>query len=238
MSWRWGKLKTIGLIGGMSWESTLEYYKIINETVKLRLGNLHSAKCILYSVDFEKIEILQHENKWDELTDIMVNIAERLKDAGADFIVICTNTMHKMAEDIEEKAQIKVLHIAEATGKEIIKRKFKKVGLLGTNFTMEQDFYKEVLKDNFNIDVIIPSREEREIIHRVIYDELCKGIINEESKNEYIKIIDDLALNGADGIVLGCTEIPLLIKQEDVNIPIFDTTTIHSISAAEFALAN
>lgn len=231
-------MKTIGLIGGMSWESTLEYYKIINQTVKLRLGNLHSAKCILYSVDFEKIEILQHENKWDELTDIMVNIAERLKDAGADFIVICTNTMHKMAEDIEEKAEIKVLHIAETTGKEVIKRKIKKVGLLGTNFTMEQDFYKKVLKDNFNIDVIIPSREEREIIHKVIYDELCKGIINEESKNEYIKIIDNLVLNGAEGIVLGCTEIPLLIKQEDVNIPIFDTTTIHSISAAEFALAN
>lgn len=179
MSWRWEKLKTIGLIGGMSWESTLEYYKIINETVKLRRGNLHSAKCILYSVDFEKIEILQHKNKWNELTDIMVNIAERLKEAGADFIVICTNTMHKMAEDIEEKAQIKVLHIAEATAKEVIKRKIKKVGLLGTNFTMEQDFYKKVLKDNFNIDVIIPSRKEREIIHRVIYDELCKGIINE-----------------------------------------------------------
>ena len=231
-------MKTIGLIGGMSWESTSEYYKIINETVKLRLGGLHSAKCLMYSVDFEKIEILQHENKWEELTSIMVDIAKKLKTAGADFIVICTNTMHKMAGDIEENAQIKVLHIAKATGREVIKRKIKKVGLLGTNFTMEQDFYKKVLKDNFNIDVIIPNEEERKIIHTVIYDELCKGIINEKSKNEYIKIINNLVLNGAEGVVLACTEIPLLIKQKDVDIPIFDTTTIHSVSAVEFALDN
>lgn len=231
-------MKTIGLIGGMSFESTLDYYRIINETMRLKLGKLHSAKCILYSVDFEKIEILQHENKWDELTCIMIDIAKKLKNAGADFIVICTNTMHKMAGDIEEKAQIKVLHIAEATGKEIIKSKIKKVGLLGTSFTMEQDFYKKVLKDNFDIDVIIPSKEEREIIHKIIYDELCKGIINEKSKDHYIKIINSLASNGAEEIVLGCTEIPLLIKQEDIDIPLFDTTTIHSISAAEFALTN
>lgn len=230
-------MKTIGLIGGMSFESTLEYYRIINETVRLKLGGGHSAKCILYSVDFEKIEVLQHENKWDELTCIMIDIAKKLKDAGADFIVICTNTMHKMAEDIEEKAQIKVLHIAEATGKEIIKRKIKKVGLLGTSFTMEQDFYKKVLKDNFNIDVITPCKEEREIIHKVIYDELCKGIINEESKEKYIRIINSLVLNGAEGIVLGCTEIPLLIKQEDVDIELFDTTKIHTICAVEFALS-
>lgn len=229
-------MKTIGLIGGMSWESSLEYYRIINETVRSKLGSFHSAKCLMYSVDFEKIEVLQHENKWDELTDIMVEIAKKLKNAGADFIIICTNTMHKMAEDIEEKAQIKVLHIAEATGKEIIKRRIKKIGLLGTNFTMEQDFYKKVLKDSFNIEVIIPNESERGIIHKVIYDELCKGIISEESKNEYIKIINNLVLSGAEGIVLGCTEIPLLIKREDVKIPIFDTTMIHSISAVEFAL--
>lgn len=230
-------MKTIGLIGGMSFESTLEYYRIINETVRLKLGGFHSAKCILYSVDFEKIEVLQHENKWDELTSIMIDIAKKLKDGGADFIVICTNTMHKMAEDIEEKAQIKVLHIAEATGKEIIKRKIKKVGLLGTSFTMEQDFYKKLLKDNFNIDVIIPSKDEREIIHKVIYDELCKGNINEESKEQYVKIINSLVLNGAQGIVLGCTEIPLLIKQDDVDIELFDTTKIHTICAVEFALS-
>ena len=229
-------MKIIGLIGGMSWESSLEYYRIINETVKSILGGLHSAKCIMYSVDFEEIEVLQHENRWDELTDIMVEIAKTLKNAGADFIIICTNTMHKMAEDIEEKAKIKVLHIAEVTGKEIIKKDFKKIGLLGTNFTMEQDFYKKVLKNSFDIDIIIPNEKERKIIHKIIYDELCKGIINEESKSQYIKIINNLALSGAEGIVLGCTEIPLLIKQGDVNIPIFDTTAIHSISAIEFAL--
>lgn len=180
--------------------------------VKLRFGNLYLVKCILYLVDFEKIEILQYENKWDELIDIMVNIVERFKDVGVDFIVICINIMYKMVEDIEEKVEIKVLYIVEIIGKEVIKRKIKKVGLLGINFIMEQDFYKKVLKDNFNIDVIIFSREEREIIYKVIYDELCKGIINEELKNEYIKIIDNLVLNGVEGIVFGCIEILLLIK--------------------------
>ena len=229
-------MKTIGLIGGMSWESSLEYYRIINETVKLKLGGFHSAMCLMYSVDFEEIEVLQHQNKWDELANIMVHTAEKLKNGGADFIVICTNTMHKLAGDIEARAGIKVLHIAEATGEKIIQKKLKKVGLLGTKFTMEQDFYKKVLKDKFNIDVVIPDENEREIIHDVIYNELCKGIINEVSKEKYKKIINNLALKGAEGVVLGCTEIPLLIKQEDVSIPVFDTTTIHAISAVEFAL--
>lgn len=229
-------LKTIGLIGGMSWESSIEYYRIINETVKSKLGGLHSAHCLMYSLDFEQIEILQHQNKWDELTNIMINSAEKLKNAGADFIIICTNTMHKMASDIENQAGIKVLHIAEATGKEIVKKRIKKVGLLGTKFTMEQDFYKKVLKDKFNIDVIIPEKNEREIIHDIIYNELCKGIINKVSRDKYIEIINNLALNGAKGVVLGCTEIPLLISKDDVDIPIFDTTTIHAVSAVEFAL--
>jgi aspartate racemase len=229
-------LKTIGLIGGMSWESSLEYYRIINETVKLKLGGLHSAKCLVYSVDFERIEELQHEEKWDELTDIMVNIARKLKNGGADFIIICTNTMHKMASDIEDRAGIKVLHIAEVTGQQVVKQGMTKVGLLGTKFTMEQDFYKKILKEKYNIDVIIPDENDRKIIHEIIYNELCKGIINEDSKEKYIKIINDLVLNGAQGIVLGCTEIPLLIKQEDVSIPVLDTTTIHAISAVEFAL--
>ena len=229
-------MKTIGLIGGMSWESSLEYYRIINETAKLKLGGLHSAKCIMYSVDFEEIEALQHENKWEELTNIMVNTAEKLKNSGADFIVICTNTMHKMASDIQNRVDIKVLHIAEVTGEEIIKKRMKKVGLLGTKFTMEGDFYKKVLKDKFNIDVVIPDEDEREFVHQVIYKELCKGVISESSKDKYIKIINNLALKGAEGIILGCTEIPLLIKQEDVNISVFDTTTIHAISAVEFAL--
>lgn len=229
-------LKTIGLIGGMSWESTLDYYKIINETVKSELGGLHSAKCLMYSVDFAEIEVLQRENKWEQLTDIMVEAAERLKRGGADFIVICTNTMHKMADDIESRVGMKVLHIAEVTGEKVVQNGMKKVGLLGTIFTMEQDFYKKVLKENYNIDVVIPDENERETVHKVIYNELCKGVINEGSRKEYIKIINNLALNGAEGIVLGCTEIPLLIKQEDVSIQVFDTTKIHAVAAAEFAL--
>lgn len=230
-------MKTIGLIGGMSWESSVEYYRIINETAKEKLGGLHSAKCLMYSVDFQEIEVLQHQDKWEELTAMMIDAGEKLRRGGADFIVICTNTMHKMAEDIEKAVGLKVLHIAEATGEEIIKSEIKKVGLIGTKFTMEGDFYKKVLKDKYNVDVIIPEDEDREIIHNVIYDELCRGEINSESKEKYKKIIARLDANGAEGIVLGCTEIPLLIKQEDVNIKVFDTTTIHGISAAEFAIS-
>jgi aspartate racemase len=229
-------LKTIGLIGGMSWESSLEYYRIINQTVKLKLGGFHSAECLMYSVDFEKIEVLQHQNKWDELADIMVQAAEKLKNGGADFIVICTNTMHKLVGDIEDRVGIKVLHIAEVTGEKIIQRGIRQVGLLGTKFTMEQDFYKKILKEKYDIDVVIPDVNEREAVHEIIYNELCKGILNNASKEKYQKIISHLALNGAEGIVLGCTEIPLLIKQEDVKIPVFDTTTIHAISAVEFAM--
>jgi aspartate racemase len=229
-------MKTIGLIGGMSWESSLEYYRIINEATKLKLGGFHSAKCLMYSVDFEEIETLQHQGKWDELTDVMVNSAEKLKNGGADFIVICTNTMHKMASDIEDRVGLKVLHIAEATGKEIRQKGLKKIGLLGTKFTMEQDFYKKVLKEKFNIDVVIPDEDEREIIHDVIYNELCKGIINEVSKEKYKKIIKTLASRGAEGVVLGCTEIPLLLNQDDVDLPVFDTTRIHAVSAVDFAL--
>ncbi|MBP2642628.1 MAG: aspartate racemase [Firmicutes bacterium] len=229
-------LKTIGLIGGMSWESSLEYYRIINETVKSKLGGFHSAQCLMYSVDFEEIEVLQHQNKWDELTHIMVNSGERLRNGGADFIVICTNTMHKMASDIEKKVGIKVLHIAEVTGEKIIQKGMKKVGLLGTKFTMEQDFYKNVLKDKSNIEVVIPDDNDRQVVHNVIYNELCKGVIKEDSKETYKSIINKLALAGAEGIVLACTEIPLLIKQEDVNITVFDTTTLHAISAVEYAL--
>lgn len=229
-------MKTIGLIGGMSWESSLEYYKIINETTKSKLGGLHSAKCLMYSVDFEEIERLQHQNKWNELTDLIVEIAVKLKSVGADFIVICTNTMHKMANDIESRVGIKVLHIAEVTGENIVKKGINRVGLLGTKFTMEGDFYKKILNEKFNVDVIIPHEEERQIIHDIIYEELCQGIINTASREKYIEIINNLALNGAEGVILGCTEIPLLIKKEDVDIFVFDTTTIHATSAVEFAL--
>ena len=229
-------MKTIGLIGGMSWESSLEYYRIVNETVKEKLGGLHSCKCLMYSVDFGVIEALQHQNKWDELTKLMIEAAQNLKHGGADFIVICTNTMHKMAPEIETATWLNVLHIADFTGAAISKDQIQKVGLLGTRFTMEGDFYKKRLKDNYDIEVIIPEDADRQIIHDIIYNELCLGIIKDDSRQKYIDIINKLCANGAEGIILGCTEIPLLIKQSDVLIPVYDTTKIHAESAVDFAL--
>ena len=229
-------MKTIGLIGGMSWESSLEYYKIVNETVKEKLGGLHSCKCLMYSVDFGVIEALQHQNKWDELTKLMIEAAQNLKHGGADFIVICTNTMHKMAPEIENATGLNVLHIADFTGAAISKDQIQKVGLLGTRFTMEGDFYKKRLKDNYDIEVIIPEDADRQIIHDIIYNELCLGVIKDDSRQKYIDIINKLCANGAEGIILGCTEIPLLIKQSDVLIPVYDTTKIHAESAVDFAL--
>ncbi len=229
-------MKTIGLIGGMSWESSSEYYRIINKTVKERLGGLHSAECIMYSADFGEIENLQHQGRWEELTELMINFAQRLERAGADFIVICTNTMHKVAEEIENSIHIPLLHIADATAEKIIEKGLGKPGLLGTSFTMEEDFYKKRLKEKHNIEVIIPSRTDREVIDSVIYNELCRGTIDQSSKEKYKEIITRLISDGADGVILGCTEIPLLIGEEDVEIPVFDTTTIHAESAVEFAL--
>ena len=229
-------MKTIGLIGGMSWESSLEYYRIVNETVKEKLGGLHSCKCLMYSVDFGVIEALQHQNKWDELTKLMIEAAQNLKHGGADFIVICTNTMHKMAPEIEHFTGLNVLHIADVTGAAISKNQIQKVGLLGTRFTMEGDFYKKRLKDNYDIEVIIPEDTDRQIIHDIIYNELCLGVIKDDSRQKYIDIINKLCANGAEGIILGCTEIPLLIKQSDVLIPVYDTTKIHAESAVDFAL--
>ena len=229
-------MKTIGLIGGMSWESSLEYYRIVNETVKEKLGGLHSCKCLMYSVDFGVIEALQHQNKWDELTKLMIEAAQNLKHGGADFIVICTNTMHKMAPEIETATGLNILHIADVTGAAISKDQIQKVGLLGTRFTMEGDFYKKRLKDNYDIEVIIPEDTDRQIIHDIIYNELCLGVIKDDSRQKYIDIINKLCANGAEGIILGCTEIPLLIKQSDVLIPVYDTTKIHAESAVDFAL--
>ncbi len=229
-------MKTIGLIGGMSWESSLEYYRIINETVKEKLGKLHSAKSLMFSVDFDEIQHLQHIGDWNTLTKIMVDAADRLEKGGADFIVICTNTMHRMVNDIEKNVKIPVIHIADATAKKIKEGKIKKVGLLGTKFTMEQDFYKGRLATNHGIDVIIPNDDERNTVHSIIYNELCQGQIKQLSKEQYIKIIEKLKSNGAEGVILGCTEIPLLIKQEDVSIPIFDTTKIHAEMAVDYAL--
>ena len=229
-------MKTMGLIGGMSWESSLEYYRIVNETVKEKLGGLHSCKCLMYSVDFGVIEALQHQNKWDELTKLMIEAAQNLKHGGADFIVICTNTMHKMAPEIEHATGLNVLHIADVTGAAISKNQIQKVGLLGTRFTMEGDFYKKRLKDNYDIEVIIPEDTDRQIIHDIIYNELCLGVIKDDSRQKYIDIINKLCANVAEGIILGCTEIPLLIKQSDVLIPVYDTTKIHAESAVDFAL--
>jgi aspartate racemase len=229
-------MKTIGLIGGMSWESSSEYYRIINETVRERLGGLHSAECIMYSADFEEIENLQHQGKWEELTKLMLNFAQKLEGAGADFIVICTNTMHKMAEEVENNTNIPLLHIADATAEKIIEKGLRKLGLLGTNFTMEEDFFKKRLEEKYNIEVIIPSQNDRRIIDSVIYNELCLGIIKQSSKEKYKEVINRLISDGADGVILGCTEIPLLVSQGDVEMPVFDTTTIHAKSAVEFAL--
>ena len=221
----------------MSWESSLEYYRIINETVRDRLGGLHSAKCILYSLDFQEIEILQQEGKWDELTKIMIESAQNLEKAGANMVLICTNTMHKMANEVQNAIQIPLLHIADAAAEKVKEKNLKKVGLLGTKYTMEQEFYKGRIKEKYNIDVIIPdTADEREAVHNVIFDELCLGQIKDESREKYKKIIKNLAKNGAEGIILGCTEIPLLINQKDFAIPIFDTALIHCISAVDYAL--
>lgn len=229
-------MKTIGLIGGMSWESSAEYYRILNETVKERLGGLHSARCIMYSTEFAEIEALQHQGDWERLTALMIDYARRLEGAGADFIVICTNTMHKMADEVQQSITIPVLHIADAAGKEVIAKGLSTVALLGTSFTMEEDFYKKRLREGYTLEVIIPADGDRQLIDHVIYDELCRGIIKESSREEFKGIIKRLIALGAEGVILGCTEIPLLIKQEDVEIPLFDTTTIHSKAAVEFAL--
>jgi aspartate racemase len=229
-------MKTIGMIGGMSWESSLEYYRLMNEEVRSRLGGSHSVDCLLYSFDFQEVEDLQHRGDWNQLTREMVKQGMNLKRGGAEFLVICTNTMHKMAPDLERETGLRVLHIADATGREIKKRGLSKVLLLGTKFTMEGEFYRGVLKENHGIDVVIPNDEDRELVHRVIYQELVRGKIEDESRAEYVRIIEASKKTGAEGVVLGCTEIPLLIHQKDVSIPVFDTTAIHSIAAVDWAL--
>ena len=228
-------LKTIGLIGGMSWESTVTYYKIINETVKEKLGGLHSAKCILYSVDFQEIEECQANGNWEKSGEILGEAAYNLEKAGADFIVICTNTMHKVVNQIKEKISIPILHIAEMTAEKILEKGLKNIALLGTKYTMEQDFYKSKLIEK-GINVIIPDKNDIEIINEVIYDELCLGIINSNSKKKFLEIVDKLRNKGAEGIILGCTEIGLLIKNEDTDVPLFDTAIIHAEQAAIYSI--
>ena len=229
-------MKTIGLLGGMSWESTQTYYRLLNEGVKTRLGGLHSAKIVLYSVDFADIEALQHKGDWGATARILSDAALSLEKAGADFLVIGTNTMHKVAPEIEQVLRIPLLHIADATAKVLARDGISRVGLLGTRFTMEQAFYRERL-ENAGIDVVIPDEPQRHLIHRVIYEELCLGQIVADSRRAYLEVVDSLAERGAEAVILGCTEIGLLIRQADTPVPLYDTTGIHAAQAVELALA-
>lgn len=229
-------MKTIGMIGGLSWESSAEYYRIINEEVKARLGGLHSAQTLMYSFDFAEIETLQHEGRWDDATDRMIAAAGRLERGGADLLIICSNTMHRMAGEVQAAVDIPLVHIADVTAEKIKAQGLQSVGLLGTRYTMEQDFYKGRLIEKFGLEVLTPNPADREIVNRVIYDELVLGQINVASRAEYMRIIDALVAEGAQAIILGCTEIMLLVKPEDCPVPAFDTTTIHAIGAVEAAL--
>lgn len=228
-------MKTIGLLGGMSRESTVGYYQAINQGIKAQLGGLHSAKIILNSVDFAEIEKLQHQGDWQGTADILIQAAKSVEAAGADFLLICTNTMHKVVPDIEQVISIPLLHIADATAQVLVEQGIKRVGLLGTAFTMEQTFYKGRLTDNYGLDVLVPNKQDRELIHHVIYNELCLGEIKDSSKAQYLRIIDELAAQGAEAVILGCTEIGLLVQQQDSQVQLFDTTNIHAQQAVLLA---
>jgi len=230
-------MKTIGLLGGMSWESTASYYKTLNEGIKAELGGLHSAKICLYSVDFDEIEKLQHQGKWMETAVILSEAAKSVELAGADFLMICTNTMHKVAPEITANISIPILHIADATAQDLIQDGVSKVGLLGTRFTMEQTFYKGRLTETFGIDVVVPSKDDQTIIHDIIYNELCLGVIRSASKDRYLAIIDKLYEQGVQAVILGCTEIALLVQQSDTQVPLYDTTAIHAQHGIKFALS-
>ncbi|MEY4530494.1 MAG: hypothetical protein RLZZ156_1215 [Deinococcota bacterium] len=229
-------MKIIGLIGGMSWESSLQYYKIINETVRNRIHPLENANSLMFTVNFHEIERLQHAERWNEAGEILADAAFRLESGGADCIVLCTNTMHKLADFITEAVSIPMLHIADATAKAVMARGIKRIGLLGTAFTMEHEFYKGRLEQGFGLEVLTPPKPDRDLVHRVIYDELCAGLVKPESKLEYVRIMQDLVEAGAKGIILGCTEIMLLVGQSDSSVPVFDTTTLHGLAAVDFAL--
>lgn len=231
-------MKTIGLIGGMSWESSAEYYRMINEQVRDRLGSTHSAQSIMLSVDFAEIEALQHQGQWDKLAEKMCHAARHLQQGGAECIVICTNTMHRMAEQVQNSVCIPLLHIADATAEQICRQKLRKVGLLGTEFTMKQDFYKGRLTDKYGLQVLIPNDHDCQIVHKIIYNELVSGIIREESRQQYRQIIQHLVDAGAEAIILGCTEIMLLVSEADSPVPVFDTIAIHATAAVNWALAD
>ncbi|HAS6997917.1 TPA: amino acid racemase [Vibrio parahaemolyticus] len=230
-------MKTIGMLGGMSWESTASYYKAINESVRDKLGGFNSAKICLYSVNFDEIEKLQHQGKWSETAKILSKAAKSIELGGADFLLICTNTIHKVSSEIESSISIPVLHIADATARKLVTDGIQKVGLLGTRFTMEQDFYKQRIIDKFGIDVVVPNPAEQTIIHDIIYNELCLGVTSENSRNQYLQIMNGLHKQGAQAIILGCTEIALLVQQTHTEIPLYDTTAIHAEEAVLFSLA-
>jgi aspartate racemase len=229
-------MKTIGMIGGMSWESSIEYYRLTNQAVRQRLGGVHSAKSVMVSVDFGEIEALQQSGRWNEATNLMVQAAQQVERGGADFLIICTNTMHRMADAVSQSISIPLLHIADATAEQVLARGFKQISLLGTRFTMEEDFYRGRLENKFGLEVLIPEQTGRDLVHRVIYEELVIGVIDPESKKAYQQVIQQLAERGAQGVILGCTEIGLLVKQADSPLPLFDTTAIHALAAVELAL--
>jgi aspartate racemase len=229
-------MKTIGMLGGMSWESTIPYYRIINEQVRARLGSLHSAEIVLYSVDFEPIETMQRSGDWEAAGEILADAASAVERAGADFLVLCTNTMHKVADAITRRCTIPLLHIAEPTARAVRERNIRRVALLGTRFTMEQDFYRDRLEAE-GLEVLVPEATDRHEVHRIIFEELCLGDIRAQSRDSYRRIIDRMVSRGAEGVILGCTEIGLLIQPDDVTAPLFDTTSIHACAAADAALA-
>jgi aspartate racemase len=229
-------MKTIGHLGGMSWESTQDYYRLVNEEVRSHLGGLHSAKVVMLSVDFHEVEALMRAEEWDRVGDFLVERAKRVEAAGADFLLLCTNTMHKLADRIESSLSIPLLHIADAVAQSVKERGMRKIALLGTRFTMEQDFYSGRLKEKFGLEVIIPEAADRDLVDRVIFDELCRGIVRQESREAYMVIIDKLHAEGAEGLIEGCTEIPMLIDQEHSTLPIFDTTAIHAEAAVRWSL--
>jgi aspartate racemase len=230
-------MKVIGLIGGMSWNSTLEYYRIINESFTRRLGGLHSARLVLYNLDFDDIQRAQHEGHWDDLTGVLVDAGNAVKRAGADLLVICTNTMHKVTDDVEEKVGLPLLHIVDVTGDAIRERRLHRIGLLGTRFVMTEPFYQERLRDHFAIEVLVPGEDDIDTIHQIIYNELCDGKIKASSRRVCADIMSRLVDEGAEGIVLGCTELPLLVQPSDIHAPIFDTTRLHAEAAVNLALA-
>ncbi len=230
-------MKTIGLLGGMSWESTVSYYEFVNEGVKNKLGGLHSAKVVLYSVDFDEIEKLQHSGDWEGTALILSDAAKKIQAGGADFLLICTNTMHKVADKIEASIDIPVVHIADATAMSLVAGGIKKVGLLGTRFTMSEDFYKGRLSSGFGLEVLVPSEKDQDIVHNIIYSELCLGDIKDDSRKSVLGIIESLGRAGAEAVILGCTEIALLVQQKHTKMPLYDTTTIHAAMAVELALS-